>query len=44
MRKFHHPNILPCLDVISNSDLKMIVSPFCKEGTLEEQLMKYGPF
>ena len=38
MKKFQHPNILPCLNSYANRDFKIIVTPFCNEGTLLKEL------
>lgn len=42
MKKFSHPNILNCLDSYANKDFKIIVTPFCEDGTLLQQLQKAG--
>ena len=44
MNKFRHPNILPCLDSFANQDFKIIVTPYCEEGTLYTQLEAAGGY
>lgn len=44
MKKFCHPNLLSCLDSITTHDLKLIITPYCYEGTLMNELKKRGSF
>ena len=36
LKKFNHPNILECFEVLENEDFKLIITKYCESGTLLE--------
>lgn len=44
MKKFDHPNILPCFRTYKNQDFKFIVTKYCNGGDLYKAINKDGSF
>ena len=42
MIKCDSPNVVKCLDVFQNKDIKIIVMEYCNQGSLEDELKKRG--